>query len=201
MSNSESQASNFLKDAFASYAQYSAAQKQEMQKAALKWLQQHINNDLEDKTILEQFSKKWRYSSKQPLSDDPIDFTRLPSSYKGEKSVSGHQEEALAFLQAAVPQKMQDDFQQRWELQAKLEVSNSTGATFKIDQRDMALLQQADSDGDGTAWYQVEDKSLYYLLSYAEKGDDYWVELSEEISSKNQNTWFVAQEQVKISSI
>lgn len=196
MSNSTALESGFLKDALVTYAQYSASQKQDIQKAALRWLQLHIDNDLEDKTILEQFAKKWRQGSNQPLSADPIDFERLPGSYKGKKSVSGHQEEAIAFLQEVIPQQMQEDFKQRWNIKSKLQVSNPAGATFRIDQQ----VQQDDANGDGTTWYQVEDKSVYYLLSYAEQGDDYWVELAEEIGSQNQNTWFVDKEQVKISS-
>ncbi|MEO1299861.1 MAG: hypothetical protein AAFW75_29640, partial [Cyanobacteria bacterium J06636_16] len=161
MTDSATSTSNFLKDAFVSYAQYSTAQKQDMQKAALKWLQLHINNDLEDETILEQFAKKWRRGSNQPLSADPLHLESLPRSYKGKKSVSGHQEEALNFLQEVVPLQMQEGFKQRWNPKAKLQVSNSAGATFKIDQREMTLLQQDDVNGDGTAWYQVEDKSVY----------------------------------------
>ena len=201
MTDSASSNSNFLKDAFAAYAPYSTAQKQDVQKAALKWLQLHISSDLEDKTILEQFAQKWRKGSKQPLSVAPLSMESLPRSYKGNNSVSGHQEEALSFLQEVIPPQMQEDFKQRWNLKAKLQVSNATGATFKIDQQEMTLLQQNDANGDGTAWYQVEDKSVYYLLSHEEKGDDYLVELSEEISSQNQNTWFVAKEDVKISSV
>ena len=201
MTNSASSTSSFLKDAFAAYASYSSSQKQDAQKAALRWLQSHINNDLADKTILEQFAKKWRKGSSQTLSADPLYLERLPGSYKGEKSVSDHQEKALNFLQEVVPLQMQEDFKQRWNLKTKLQVSNSTGAIFKIDPREMTLLQQDDANGDGTAWYQVEDKSVYYLLSYEEKGDDYLVELGEEISPQNQNTWFVAKEHVKISGV
>lgn len=201
MTDSASATSSFLKDAFLSYALYSAPQKQDVQKTALKWLQLHINNDLADKTILQQFAQKWRKGSTQPLSADPLYLESLPSSYKGEKSVSGHQEEALTFLQEVVPLQMQEDFKQRWNLNAKLRVSNSTGATLKIDQREMTLLQQNDASGDGTAWYQIADKSVHYLLSYEEKGDDYLVELAEEISPQKQNTWFVAKEHVKISNV
>ncbi|MEM8810613.1 MAG: hypothetical protein AAGF01_31780 [Cyanobacteria bacterium P01_G01_bin.38] len=201
MTNLESSTPSFLKDAFVAYAQYSASQKQDVQKAALKWLQLHINNDLADKTILEQFAQKWRKGSNQPLSAAPLYLESLPRSYKGKKSVSGHQEEALSFLQEVVPLQMQEDFKQRWNLKAKLQVSSSDGATFKVDQQEMTLLKQNDADGDGTAWYQIADNSLYYLLSYEEKGDDYLVELGEEISPQNQNTWFVAKEHVKISSI
>lgn len=194
MTNSESSTSNFLKDALVNYAQYTSAQKQDVQKAALKWLQIHINNDLTDKTILNQFAQKWRKGSNQPLSVDPLHLENLPRSYKGKKSLSNHQEEALTFLQDIVPLQIQEDFKQRWELKAKLQVSNSDGATFKPD-------QQNDADGDGTTWCQIEDKTVYYLLSYEEKGDDYLVELGEEISPQNQNTWLVAKEHVKISSI
>ncbi len=201
MTHSDSSTSSFLKDAFMAYASYSASQKQEVQQAALKWLQLHINNDLEDKTILEQFAQKWRKGSNQPLTADPIYLERLPGSYKGNKSVDSHQEEALTFLQEVVPLQLQEDFKQRWNLKSKLQVSNSTGATFRIDQREMTLLQQDDPNGDGIAWYQLADKSVCYLLSHEERGDDYWVELSEEISPQNQNTWFVAKEHVKISGV
>jgi hypothetical protein len=194
MASSESSTSNFLKDAFVSYAQYTNAQKQDAQKAALKWLQSHINNDLADKTILDQFAQKWRKDSDQPLSVDPLYLENLPHSYKGKKSLNSHQEEALTFLQDIVPLKMQEDFKQRWDLKAKLQISNSDGATFKPDQ------QNAVTSGDPITC-QIEDKTVYYLLSYEEKGDDYLVELGEEISPQNQNTWLVAKEHVKISSI
>ncbi|MBE9101648.1 hypothetical protein [Vacuolonema iberomarrocanum] len=194
MTKSESSESNFLKDALVNYAQYTSAQKQDVQKSALKWLQSHINSDLTDKTILDQFAQKWRKNSNQPLSVDPLYLENLPRSYKGDKSLNNHQEEALIFLQDIVPLQMQEGFKQRWELKAKLQVSNSDGATFKTD-------QQIDVDSDGSTWCQVEDKTVYYLLSHEEKGDDYLVELSEEISPQNQNTWFVAKEHVKISSI
>lgn len=201
MTSSVSSTSSFLKDAFATYALYSAPHRQNVHKAALRWLQLHINTDLEDKTILQQFAKKWRKDASQPLSADPIYFESLPSSYKGEKSVSGHQEEALTFLQEVVPLQMQEGFKQRWELKSKLQVSNPSGTAFKVEQQEIATLQQNDADGDGTAWYQVEDKSLYYLLSYEETGDDYRIELSEEISPQNRNTWFVAKEHVKVSNV
>ncbi len=200
MASSVSSESSFLKDALVSYAPYSNLQKQDIHKAALRWLQVHINNDLADKTILDQFAQKWRKDSNQPLSTDPIDFELLPGSYKGEKSVSNHQEEALTFLQEAVPVSIQENFKQRWDIKTKLQVSNSAGAIFKVDQRDMALLKQTDANGDGTAWYQVKNRSVYYVLSYEEKGDDYFVELGEEISPQNKNAWFVAKEQIKISS-
>ncbi|MEO1095235.1 MAG: hypothetical protein AAFX01_10095 [Cyanobacteria bacterium J06638_28] len=201
MTSSATSISSFLKDAFVAYAPYSTAQKQDMQKAALKWLQLHISNELEDKTILEQFAQKWRKDSTQSLSAAPLYLETLPGSYKGKKSVSGHQEEALNFLQATVPLQMQEDFKERWNLKSKLQVSNSAGATFKVDQREITLLQQDNTEGDGTAWCHVEDQSVYYLLSYEEQGDDYRVELGEEIGSQNQNTWFVSKEHVKISNI
>jgi hypothetical protein len=200
MSNTVSTA-NFLKDALVTYAQYSASQKQDVQKAALRWLQLHISHDLADQTILDQFGKKWRQGSSQPVSADPINFESLPGSYKGEKSINSHQEDALAFLQEVIPPALQDGFQQRWNLKVKLQVSDAAGAIFKIDQQDIALLQQNDASGDGTGWYAVAHESVYYLLSYEEKGDDYLVEIGEEISPQNQSTWFVPKEQVKISNL
>ncbi|MEO1149074.1 MAG: hypothetical protein AAFY26_26305 [Cyanobacteria bacterium J06638_22] len=104
-------------------------------------------------------------------------------------------------MQAVVPLQMQEDFSQRWNAKTKLEVSNSSGACFKVDEREIALLQQQDPEGDGTAWYQVEDKQTYYLLFSEPKGDAFLVVLSEEISPQHQNTWFVAQEHVKISNV
>jgi hypothetical protein len=195
--------SSFLRDALTSYAPFSNQQKQQAQKRALKWLQQHVDHDLEDKTILKQFGQKWRAGSARSSSAEELalHLENLPGSYKGQKSVSGHQEDALNFMQDVVPLGMQEDFNQRWNAKAKLVVSNPSGATFKVDQREIALLQQEDADGEGHTWYQVEAESLYYLLSSEPQGDDYQVVLSEEISPQNRNVWFVSQEQVKISNV
>jgi protein subunit release factor B len=62
-------------------------------------------------------------------------------------------------------------------------------------------LQAQDPDGNGTTWYQVDDKQIYYLLSSELQGDHYLVTLSEQISPQNRNTWFVSKEDVKISNI
>lgn len=201
MTNPASSVPSFLRDAFESHATYSSPQKQEVQKRALKWLQLHINTDLEDKTIIEQFTQKWRVGfNKVPTSDgSPLYLEVIPSSYK--KSVNGHQEDALVFMQEVVPLQMQEDFQQRWNAKTKLEISNSSGAPFKIDEREMALLQQEDPDGNGTAWYHVEHQKVYYLLSSEQKGDDFLVVMCEELSPQNRNTWFVLGENVKISTV
>lgn len=203
MTNPASSVPSFLRDAFVSYAPFSNLQKQDVQKRALKWLQLHINTELEDKTIIEQFTQKWRVGTGQSSSSDqsPLHLENLPGSYKGTKSISGHQEDALVFLQEVVPLQMQEDFKQRWNAKTKLEVSNAAGAFFKIDEQATTLLQQEDPDGNGTTWYQVEHKKIYYLLSSEPKGDDYLVVLGEEISPQNRNTWFVAQEHVKISNV
>ena len=200
MNNPASSVPSFLRDAFDSHATYSNLQKQDVQKRALKWLQLHINTDLADKTIIEQFTQKWRVGDNKPASDQsPLYLDVIPGSYK--KTLAGHQEDALVFLQEVVPLQMQEDFQERWNVKTKLEVSNSSGATFKIDQREMALLRQEDPDGDGTAWYHIDRQKVYYLLSSELKDDDFLVVLSEEISPRNSNTWFVAQEHVRISSV
>ena len=53
----------------------------------------------------------------------------------------------------------------------------------------------------GTGWYLVEEQTTYYVLSSESKGDDYLVELGEEISPANLSTWFVSQEDVKLSNV
>ncbi|MBE9136228.1 hypothetical protein IQ254_03255 [Nodosilinea sp. LEGE 07088] len=201
--SAESAAPSFLRDAFKSHANFSSSQRQDAQKRALKWLQLHIETDLSDETILKKFTQMWRSeaNSSQDAEQSPLHFENLPGSYKGTKSINSHQEDALSFIQAAVPLKMQEDFSQRWDAKTKLEVSNSSGACFKIDRQEIAVLQQKDPDGDGTAWYQVDDKQIYYLLSSEPAGDDFLIVLSEEISPQNKSTWFVAQEHVKIANI
>jgi hypothetical protein len=133
MANPASSVPSFLRDAISSYAQFSAPQKQAVQQGALQWLQRHINTELADKTILDQFAQKWRLGKNQPSSPDqsPLCLDRLPGSYKGNQSISGHQEEALVYLQDVVPLQMQEDFKQRWNAKIKLEVTNASGATFK----------------------------------------------------------------------
>ena len=203
MANPVSSMPSFLRDAFSSRAMFSNLQKQDVQMRALQWLQQHIDSDLEDKTILEQFAQKWRLGAQKPSSieQSPLYLENLPGSYKGEKSINPHQEDALVFIQAAVPSQMQEDFKQRWEAKTKLVVANESGAAFKVDEREIALLQAADPDGNGTGWYPVEAKTTYYVLSSETKGEDYLVELSEEISSANVSTWFVSQADVKLSNV
>jgi hypothetical protein len=194
---------SFLRDAFVSFATYSNPQKQDVHKRALKWLQRHIEADLEDKTIMEQFTQKWRTGTNQPLSPDksPLYLEKLPGSYKGSSSINAHQEDALVFLHSKVPQELQDDFKKHWDVKIKLEVSNSSGTQFKVDERETTVLQQQDPNGDGTTWYQVNNKQIYYLLSSEPKGDHYIVVLSEEIGPQNRNTWFVCQEHVKVSKM
>ncbi|MEO0532578.1 MAG: hypothetical protein AAF215_01760 [Cyanobacteria bacterium P01_A01_bin.123] len=202
MTNSTSSAPNFLRDMIKDPATFNNPQKQDVQKRALKWLQLQIDNELTDKTIIEQFAQKWRVGKNQSPGTDQssLSMENLPGSYKGTKSISGHQEDALDFLQEVIPLPMQEGFKQRWNAKIKLEVSNASGASFKIDEQEMTLLQEDDPDGNGTTWYQVENKKVYYLLSSEPKGDDYLVVLGEEISPQNRNTWFVAQEDVKISN-
>lgn len=194
---------SFLRDAFNSYAPFSSSQKQDVHKRALKWLQSHINAELSDKTIIEQFTQKWRKGTNQPLSLDksPLHLENLPGSYKRSKSVNTHQEDALIFLQEKVPPQLQEDFKKRWNVKTELKVSNSSGTPFKIDEREKTVLQQQDPNGDGTTWYQVNNKQSYYLLSSELKGDHYYVMLSEDISPQNRNIWFVYQEDVNISNI
>jgi hypothetical protein len=69
MTNPASSVPSFLRDAFKSHATYSNSQKQDAQKRALKWLQFHINTELADKTIMEQFTQKWRFGAASPPSD------------------------------------------------------------------------------------------------------------------------------------
>lgn len=200
MTNPASSVPSFLRDAFESHATFSNLQKQDAQKRALKWLQFHINTELADKTIMEQFTQKWRFGAAKPSSDQsPLYLEVIPASYN--KAGTGHQEEALVFLQEAVPLQMQEDFKQRWNAKTKLEVSSSAGASFRIDEREMELLQQEDPDGDGITWHHVEHNKVYYLLSSEPKGEDLLVVLSEEISPENRSTWLVDQKHVKVSSV
>ncbi|MCU0566592.1 MAG: hypothetical protein MUF49_08345 [Oculatellaceae cyanobacterium Prado106] len=201
MTNQTSVIPSFLRDAFESHASFSNLQKQDVQKRALKWLQLHINDDLADKTIMEQFTQKWRVGPRQTLGADqsPLHLDVIPGSYS--KSPNNHQEEALVFLQEVVPLQLQEDFKQRWNAKNKLEVSNKSGTSFKIDERKMELLQQEDPDGCGITWHHVESKQVYYLLSSEEKGENLLVVLAEEIGSENRNTWFVSQKDVKVSPV
>jgi len=202
MANPSTSTTSFLKEAFISFAPFSNLQKQDVQKQALKWLKSHIETDLADKTIIPEFSQKWRGGSQSSNADDsPLNLENLPGSYKGSKTVTTHQEDALAFIQEKVTPELQEEFKKRWDAKTKIEVSNSKGAIFKIDERETAVLQAEDSEGNGTAWYQVKNKQIYYLLSSEAKGDYYYVVLCAEISPQNRNAWFVAQNDVKISNV
>jgi hypothetical protein len=200
MANPSASAQSFLREAFTSYAAYITPQKQEVQKKALKWLQTRIKTDLEDKTILEQFAQKWRSGSTAETAGT-LSLDLLPSSYKGKKSIDGHQEDALAFLQANIPLSLQEEFKKHWEIKTKLEVSNSAGTSFKVDDREIGVLQAEDADGNGTTWYPVPKKQVYYLLSSELQGTQYLVVLDEEISPHPRDTWYVAQEDIKISNL
>ena len=194
---------SFLRDALESYAQYTADQKQDAQKRALKWLQSHIESDLSDKTILTQFAQKWRTGSNAPSEADqsPLNWANLPSSYKGNKSINSHQEEALKLIEEQVPQEMQEDFKARWEVKTKLKVSNASGTPLKADETDLKVLQEKDPNGEGKNWYQVNKGDVYYLLSSEEKETHYLVVTTEEIGSDNRNTWYVSKEDVSISGV
>lgn len=203
MTNSVSSEPSFLRDAFKSHASFSSLQQQAMQKRALQWLQLHINQDLEDKTILEKFAQKWRLGAPHAsnIEQSPLYLENLPGSYKGKKSINSHQEDALVFIQGVVPLQMQEDFQKRWGAKTKLVVANASGAAFKVDEQAIEALKATDPDGTGTGWYLVEEQTTYYVLSSESKGDDYLVELGEEISPANLSTWFVSQEDVKLSNV
>ena len=70
-----------------------------------------------------------------------------------------------------------------------------------VKEEKIDVLQEQDPQGDGIAWYQVDKKQTYYLLSCEEKGDLYLVVLSEAISPQNNDTWFVAQADVNLSKV
>lgn len=202
MANQSISTNSFLKDAFTSFATFSNLQKQDVQKQALKWLQLHIETDIEDKTVIPQFNQMWRGGIQSSNADSsPLYLENLPGSYKGSKTLSNHQEDALAFIQEKVPQELQDEFKKRWDAKTKIEVSNTNGALFKIDEREITVLQAEDPEGNGTAWFKVEKKQTYYLLSSEEKGNDYYVVLCVEISPQNRNAWYVTQSDVKISNV
>lgn len=204
MVNSKALEPSFLRDAFVSYAKYNSPREQELQQSALQWLQSNIESELDDgKTIIEQFTNKWRkgwQGTKNP-EEQPIALKNLPGSYKGSKAVDLHQEDALVFLHEAIPQDLKDDFEKRWQIKQKLQVSNSDGTPFMVNEEEIAILQEQDPEGNGTTWYQVEKKQTYYLLSYEEKGDRYLVVLNEPISPQNRDTWLVAQADVEISKV
>lgn len=203
MANPDTSVSSFLKEAFTSYAPYTSASKQAVQKYALSWLQSQIESELEDKTIMEQFTQKWRTGTSKSVSgdDSPLYLENLPGSYKKNKSISNHQEDALVFIHEKVPPELQESFKERWNLKTKLEVSNAAGIPFKIDERELSILQSEDPEGNGITWYQVESKQMYYLLAFEEQDEQYKIVLSEKISPQKHDVWFVNKEDVKISDI
>lgn len=195
---------NFLRDAFVSYAKYNTPKQQELQQYALQWLQSHIESELDDgKAIIDQFTSKWRKGwHEAKSSEEPrIELKNLPHSYKGSNAIDPHQEDALSFIQEAIPQDLKEGFEKRWQIEKILQVSNASGTPFMVNEEEIATLQEQDTEGNGTTWYQVEEKQTYYLLSYEEKGDRYLVVLSEAISPQNRDTWFVAQADVNISKV
>ena len=195
---------SFLRDAFVSYAKYNSPKEQAIQQSALDWLQSNIESELDDgKAIIEQFTNKWRtgwQGTKNP-QELPIEFKNLAGSYKGSNTLNLHQEDALTFIHEAIPQDLKDNFEKRWQIKQKLQVTNSSGTTFMVKEEEIATLQDQDPEGNGTAWYQVDEKQTYYLLSYEKKGDHYLVVLSEPISPQNRDTWLVAQADVEISRV
>jgi hypothetical protein len=204
MTTSKALSPSFLRDAFTSYAKYNAPQQQTIQKNALQWLQSHIESELDDgKAIIKQFSSKWRKEGQSGKNSQelPIELKNLPGSYKGSKTGDSHQEDALVFIHEAITQDLKDDFEKRWQIKEKLKVSNSSGTIFMVNDEEIATLQQQNPEGNGTTWYQVEEKQSYYLLSSEKKGDRYLVVLSEPISPQNRDTWLVAQADVEISKV
>lgn len=204
MVNSKALKPSFLRDAFVSYAKYNSPKEQELQKNALKWLQSHIESDLnEGKTIINQFANQWRKGSQGAINaqESAIALENLPGSYKGSRAIDSHQEDALIFIHEAIPQDLKDDFEKRWKIKQKLQVTNSSGTTFMVNQEEIAILKEQDPEGNGITWYQVDSKQIYHLLSYEKKDDLYLVVLSEAISPQNRDTWLVAQADVEISKV
>ena len=204
MATSKALSPSFLRDAFTSYAKYNTPEQQKLQQYALQWLQSHIESDLDDgRAIMEQFTSKWRKGWQPGINaqESPIELKNLPPSYKGSKTIDSHQEDALVFIHEAIPQDLKDGFEKLWNIKQKLQVSNSSGTTFMVKEEKIDVLQEQDPQGDGIAWYQVDKKQTYYLLSWEEKGDLYLVVLSEAISPQNNDTWFVAQADVNLSKV
>jgi hypothetical protein len=199
MANTSASAPSFLREALTSYVNYNNPQKQEVQKKALRWLQAKIVADLEDKTILEKFAQQWRSGSTESGSTLALDL--LPPSYKGDKSLNGHQEDALVFIHEQIPPSLQEEFQKHWELKTKIEVSNAAGTAFKVDDRAIDVLKAEDPEGNGSGWFGVAKKQVYYLLSSELQGEQYLVVLDEEISPLPRDTWYVASADVKISNV
>ena len=195
---------SFLRDAFTSYAKYNTPKQQILHKYALHWLQSHIESDLDDgKAIMEKFTGKWRkgWQGVKNSEEQPIKLENLPGSYKGSKVVDKHQEEALIFIDEAIPQALKADFEKRWKIEQQLKITNASGTPFMVDDSEIGTLQEQDSEGNGTGWYQVAENQTYYLFSSEAKGDRYMVVLSEPISPQNRDTWLVAQADVNISKI
>ncbi|MGV2830668.1 hypothetical protein [Myxosarcina sp. GI1(2024)] len=204
MTTSKASSPSFLRDAFTSYAKYNAPKQQELQQYALQWLQNQIESELDDgKAVMEQFTGKWRKGWQPGINsqESPIELKNLPHSYKGSNSIDSHQEDALIFIHEAIPQDLKDGFAKLWNIKEKLQVSNADGALFMVNEEEIAVLQEQDPEGNGIAWYQVEENQTYYLLSAEAKGDRYLVVLSEPISPQNKDTWFVAQADVDISKV
>lgn len=204
MVNSKALEPSFLRDAFVTYAKYNSPKEQDLQQSALQWLQSKIETELDDgKEIIEQFTSKWRkgWQGVKNSEEQPIALENLPGSYKGSTSVDLHQEDALVFIHNAIPQDLKDDFEKRWKIKQKLQVSNSDGTTFTVKEEELANLKEEDPEGKGITWYQVDEKQTYYLLSYEDKGDLYLVVLSEAISPQNRDTWLVAKADVEISKV
>jgi hypothetical protein len=199
MSNITASAPSFLREALVSYVNYNNPQKQEVQKKALRWLQSRIATDLDDKTILERFASLWRSGSTEAGSTLSLDL--LPPSYKGDKTLDAHQEEALVFFHENVPVSLQEEFKKHWELKTKIEVSNAAGTPFKVDDRSIDILQAEDPEGTGKTWVSVPKKQVYYLLSSELQGEQYLVVLDEEISPLPRDTWYVASADIKISNV
>ncbi|MGK7937757.1 MAG: hypothetical protein AB4206_18485 [Xenococcaceae cyanobacterium] len=204
MATSKSLSPSFLRDAFISYAKYNTPKQQELQQYALQWLQYQIESELDDgKVILEEFTAKWRKGWQPGLNsqESPIEFKNLPPSYNSSNSIHSHQEDALIFIHQAIPIDLKDRFAKLWNIKEKLQVSNTDGAIFRVNEQEIAVLQEQDPQGNGIAWYQVDKNHTYYLLSAEAKGDLYLVVLSEPISPQNQDTWFVAQADIDISKV
>ena len=204
MVNSKALKPSFLRDAFVSYAKYNSPREQEVQQSALKWLQSQIESDIDEgKTIIKQFSNQWRKGSQGAINaqESAIALEKLPRSYKGSSTIDSHQEDALIVIHEAIPQGLKDNFAKRWNIKQKLQVTNSSGTTFMVKEEELATLQEQDPEGNGITWYQVENKQIYYLLSYEEKGDLYSVVLNEAISPQNRDTWLVAKADIEISKV
>ena len=204
MVNSNVLKPSFLRDAFVSYAKYNSPKEQELQKNALKWLQSHIESDIDEgKTIIRQFAHQWRKGSQgaKNAQESAIALENLPRSYKGSRAIHSHQEDALIFIHEAIPQNLKDDFEKRWNIKKKLQVTNSSGTTFMVNEEGIDTLQEQDPEGNGITWYPVENKQTYYLVSCEEKGDLYSVVLNEAISPQDRDTWLVAKADVEISKV